>query len=57
VTTSGAQVDRALARITAHLRAHVAELRRLERSGAGPSEIEERRQVIAALKGHMARMI
>ncbi|MDX6642129.1 MAG: hypothetical protein QOD76_91 [Solirubrobacteraceae bacterium] len=32
MTTSSAQFDRTLGRITAHLRAHVAEVRRLERA-------------------------
>jgi uncharacterized coiled-coil protein SlyX len=46
--------DRMLDRLMAHLRAHVAELRRLEREGAGPHELAERRQVIAKLQDHLA---
>jgi hypothetical protein len=54
-TTSSAEFDRALGRITAHLRAHVAEVRRLERAGAAPGEIEERRELIARLQCHLER--
>jgi hypothetical protein len=46
--------DRMLDRLIAHLRTHVAELRRLEREGAGPGELAERRQLIAQLQNHLA---
>lgn len=51
--TPSSQFDRTLARITTHLRAHVAELRRLERTGAAPSELDERRRLIARLQTHL----
>jgi hypothetical protein len=57
MTTSDAQFDRTLERITAHLRAHVAEARRLERAGAGAGEIEERRALIARLQDHLAGLV
>jgi hypothetical protein len=38
----------------AHLRSHVAELRRLEQEGAGPQELAERRRLIAQLHSHLA---
>jgi hypothetical protein len=57
MTRSSSQLDRALDRITTHLRAHVTELRRLERAGASPSEIQERREVIARLQTHLARLV
>jgi hypothetical protein len=46
--------DRMLDRIIAHLRTHVAELRRLEQEGADPAELSERRQLIARLQNHLA---
>jgi hypothetical protein len=46
--------DRVLDRLIAHLRTHVAELRRLEREGAGPDELAERRQLIAQLQSRLA---
>ncbi|HWF73863.1 MAG TPA: hypothetical protein VG186_10995 [Solirubrobacteraceae bacterium] len=49
-----AQSDRTLERITAHLRAHVTELRRLERAGAAKGELEERREIIARLRSYLA---
>jgi hypothetical protein len=46
--------DRVLDRLIAHLRTHVSELRRLEREGAGPDELAERRQLIAQLQSRLA---
>ena len=56
-TTSSAQFDRMLERITRHLRAQVVELRRLERVGAAAGELEERRRVIAGLQAHLAGLV
>jgi hypothetical protein len=55
--TSSAQFDRMLGRITTHLRAHVAELRRLERAGAAPGELERRRELIARLQSQLAGLV
>jgi hypothetical protein len=55
MTTSSAQFDRLLEPITTHLPAHAAELRRLERTGAAPGELEERREVIARLQIELIR--
>jgi hypothetical protein len=57
MTRPSVHLDRSLERITTHLRAHVAELRRLERAGAAPGEIEERRAVIARLQGQLAGLV
>jgi hypothetical protein len=46
--------ERKLERLIAHLRSHVAELRRLERSGAGAEEVAERRRVIRLLQDHLS---
>jgi hypothetical protein len=46
--------ERILDRVIAHLRGHVAELRRLERGGAEAEEIAERKQLIVRLKEHLA---
>jgi hypothetical protein len=46
-----------LERITTHLRAHVAELRRLESAGAAPGELEERRALIDRLQSHLAGLV
>jgi hypothetical protein len=46
--------ERTLDRLMAHIRAHVAELRRLEREGAGPEEVEERRRLILRLQRRLA---
>jgi hypothetical protein len=54
MTTSSSQSDRMLERVTTHLRAHVAELRRLELAGTGPGELEERRKLIAQLHCQLA---
>jgi hypothetical protein len=56
-TTSSTQFDRVLERITTHLRAQVAELRRLERAGAAERELEERRRLIARLQAHLAGLV
>jgi hypothetical protein len=40
--------------LIAHLRAHVAELRRLERDGAPPQEVAERKRLILRLQNHLA---
>jgi hypothetical protein len=57
MTTSRGQLDRMLERITTHLRAHAAELRRLQRAGAAPGELAERRAVIARLRGSLDRLV
>jgi hypothetical protein len=46
--------ERTLDRLIAHLRAHVAEARRLELEGADPTEIEERKRVILRLQQQLA---
>jgi hypothetical protein len=46
--------DRMLDRLIAHLRTHVAELRRLQREGASPVELTERRRLIAQLQNRLA---
>jgi hypothetical protein len=45
--------ERKLDRLMAHLRTHVAELRRLEREGAEGSEVTERRRLILRLQDHL----
>jgi hypothetical protein len=46
--------ERTIERLLAHLRAHVAELRRMERDGAEPEQVEERRRLIQRLQRHLA---
>jgi hypothetical protein len=46
--------ERKLDRLIAHLRGQVAELRRLEREGADPDQIAERKRLILRLQEHMA---
>ncbi len=46
--------ERTLDRLMAHLRTHVAELRRLERAGAAADEVAERKRVILRLQEHLA---
>lgn len=46
--------ERTLDRLIAHLRAHVAELRRLEREGAQPGEVADRKRLILRLQEHLA---
>jgi hypothetical protein len=57
MTTPSVHLDRRLERITTHLRAHVAELRRLERAGGTPREVAERREVIARLQSQLAGLV
>ena len=45
--------ERTINRIMAHLRAHVAELRRLERAGAAPEEVADRKRLILRLQEHL----
>ena len=49
--------DRMLDRLIAHLRAHVAELRRLEREGVSTGELERRRLTIARLQDQLANAV
>jgi hypothetical protein len=46
--------ERTLQRLIVHLRAQVAELRRMERDGASVEDIEQSRRSIARLKGYLA---
>jgi hypothetical protein len=46
--------ERTLDRLIAHLRAHVAEARRLELDGADRTEIEERKRLILRLQQQLA---
>jgi hypothetical protein len=46
--------ERTLDRLIAHLRAHVAEARRLELEGADQTEIEERKRLILRLQQQLA---
>lgn len=46
--------ERTVNRVIAHLRTHVAELRRLEREGGKEEEVEERRRLILRLQRHLA---
>ncbi len=46
--------ERTLDRLIAHLRGQVAELRRLEREGADPEQVAERKRLILRLQKHMA---
>jgi hypothetical protein len=46
--------QRDIDRLIAHLGTHVAELRRLEREGADPREVEERKRLIIRLQNHLA---
>jgi hypothetical protein len=46
--------ERTIDRLIAHLRTHVAELRRMERDGARPAELEERKRLILRLQRHLA---
>jgi hypothetical protein len=49
--------ERTLDRVLAHLRAHVAELRRLEREGAEPADLAERRRLILSLQERLAFVV
>jgi hypothetical protein len=46
--------ERTLDRLMAHLRGQVAELRRLERAGAAPAEVADRKRLILRLQEHLA---
>lgn len=46
--------ERTLDPLIAHLRTHVAELRRLEQEGAADEEVAERRRLIFRLQEHLA---
>jgi hypothetical protein len=46
--------QRGVERLIAHLRAHVSELRRMERDGAPGEEVEERKRLILRLQRHLA---
>jgi hypothetical protein len=46
--------ERKLDRLIAHLRGQVAELRRLEREGAGADQVAERKRLILRLQEHVA---
>jgi hypothetical protein len=48
--TDARKVDR----LIAHLRSHVAELRRMERDGAPPREVQERKRLIQRLRQILA---
>ena len=49
--------EQTLDRLIAHLRTHVAELRRLEREGAGIDEVAERRRLILRLQERMSYVV
>jgi hypothetical protein len=46
--------ERTVNRLIAHLRGHVSELRRLEREGAAPREVAERRRLIRRVQHHLS---
>ena len=46
--------ERTVDRLMAHLRGQVFELRRLERNGAAPEEVADRRRLILRLQEHLA---
>ena len=49
--------QRSLDRLIVHLRAQVSVLRRLERDGAQPEELEERRRLVWRLQAHLASAV
>ncbi|HET6868332.1 MAG TPA: hypothetical protein VFH80_20620 [Solirubrobacteraceae bacterium] len=49
--------QRTLDRLIAHLRGQVAELRQLERRGAAPEEVAERKRLILRLQEHLAHAV
>ena len=49
--------ERTLDRLIAHLRGQVAELRRLERNGAEPDEVAERKRLILGLQDRLAYVV
>jgi hypothetical protein len=46
--------ERTLERLMAHLRAQVAELRRLEGEGAAPEEVADRKRLILRLQDRLS---
>jgi hypothetical protein len=46
--------ERTIDRLIAHLRTHVADLRRLEHAGAAPEDVAERKRLILRLQEHLA---
>jgi hypothetical protein len=46
--------ERTLHRLMAHLRAHVAELRQLERAGVASEEVADRKRLILRLQEQLA---
>jgi hypothetical protein len=46
--------ERTIDRLIAHLRAHIAELRRLERAGAAPQVLADRRRLVLRLQEQLA---
>jgi len=46
--------ERTIDRLMAHLRTHVAELRRLERAGGAAEEVADRKRLILRLQEHLA---
>lgn len=46
--------ERTLDRLIAHLRAHVAELRRMERDGATAEDVADRKRLILRLQDQLA---
>ena len=49
--------ERTLDRLIAHLRGQVAELRRLERDGAPPDDIAERKRLVLRLQERLAYVV
>jgi hypothetical protein len=49
--------QRTLDRLIAHLRGQVAELRRLEGTGAAPEDLAERKRLILRLQERMAYVV
>ena len=49
--------DRTIDALLAHLRTHVAELRRLEQDGASPGEVAERKRLILRLHDHLSSAV
>jgi uncharacterized coiled-coil protein SlyX len=49
--------ERTLDRLIAHLRAHVAELRRMERDGAAAEDVAERKRLVMRLQDQLAYVV
>ena len=49
--------ERTIDRLMAHLRTHVAELRRLERAGGAAEEVADRKRLILRLQEHLAYVV